>query len=204
MVNVMEKTYSQAGQDVFVLSLFDKTYKGVFVDIGCSLPDIINNTLLLEENGWTGVSLDIADLKLKWQTRKTSFLVENALTCNYKEIFEKHNINIIVDYLNLDIEGEGLRYQALKRVMESEYEFKVITIEHDAYRGYDLTERIPQRKLLNEMGYYLLCSNVSNEGFPFEDWWINPKYFKIEDYQDILCDGLSYVKILENINKKLK
>ena len=196
---MMGKNYSQIGQDRFVLWLFKKDYRGVFVDIGCSLPDKINNTLLLEENGWTGISLDIVDYKKEWQIRKTSFLMEDALKCDYKQIFNQNNIPNIIDYLNLDIEGEGLRYLALKRIIESDYEFKVITIEHDAYRGYDLTERVPQRKLLTDKKYFLLCSNVLSNGVPLEDWWINPKYFKFEEYEAIICDGLSYNDILKKI-----
>jgi hypothetical protein len=55
----MLEKYSQAGQDKFVLSLFNENYEGTFVDIGCSVPKIINNTLLLEENGWYGISIDL-------------------------------------------------------------------------------------------------------------------------------------------------
>jgi hypothetical protein len=197
----MKKSYSQAGQDRFVLSLFDKNYRGVFVDIGCNKPDFINNTLLLEENGWTGISLDIADYKNEWKIRKTLFLMQDALKCDYKQVFTKHCIINPVDYLSLDIEIEGSRYLALKKVMESGYEFKIITIEHDGFRGYDLTERQPQRKLLNDMGYFLLCSDVMLTNNPMEDWWINPKYFNESQYIFYRCSNTCYSEIL-NKNEK--
>lgn len=191
--------YSQAGQDEFVLSLFNEGYKGNFVDIGCRLPNEINNTLMLEEKGWVGISLDILDFRDEWKIRKTPFLKENALNCNYKEIFEQISLPKIIDYLSLDIEGDGLRYQALRKVIESGYEFKIITVEHDVYRGFDSSEREPQRKLLKDLNYVLVCSNVTLSGNPFEDWWINPKYIKEDKYLRLISDGLSYDKILEKI-----
>ena len=201
----MEKSYSQAGQDIFVLSLFEKNYKGVFVDIGCQGPEIINNTLLLEENGWTGISFDIIDYSGEWQIRKTPFIVQDALICDYKKIFEEQNFNNPIDYLSLDIEGDGQRYQALKQVMKSGYEFKAITIEHDAYRGYDLTERQPQRKFLNEIGYLLLCADIICGGCQMEDWWINPKYFKESKYMFYHCSNTSFLEILnKNKNRENK
>jgi hypothetical protein len=174
------ETYSQAGQDLFVMSLFEKEYKGFFVDIGCSFPIELNNTLLLEKIGWDGLSLDIEDLRLEWNIRNTCFVQANALTCDFKQLFDLYKVPMLVDYLSLDIEGNGLRYEALVNVFKSEREFKVITIEHDVYRGYELTERKRQRDFLQQRDYFLLRPDVSLlEGSPFEDWWINPKYVKV-------------------------
>lgn len=195
-------SYSQGGQDKFILSLFDKNYEGTFVDVGCQLPNEINNTLLLEKNGWTGISIDIEDYSQEWKTRKNVFICCDALLCNYKNLFSQYFMPKVIDYLSLDIEGDGLRYQALKKVIESNHEFKVITIEHDLYRGYDISERQPQRKLLREMGYFLLCSDVyiDNKNFPFEDWWVNPKYFEESQYIHYKADNQSCWQILKNAN----
>jgi len=200
---INNKTYSQAGQDQFVLSLFDNDYKGTFVDIGCNLPNIINNTLLLEENGWLGISIDNNEYFKNIWNRKTPFILEDALYCNYKEILDKNNLSNIIDYLSLDIDGNGDKFYALKRIIESGYEFKVITIEHDAYRGFDMTEREPQRNLLLNNGYVLLCADVSlccNNAY--EDWWINPKYFYEEEYNFYKSSNLQYSKILNIITTK--
>jgi hypothetical protein len=191
--------YSQAGQDKFVLSLFNENYKGFFVDVGCNKPDIINNTLALEEKGWIGISIDIEDHSNEWKIRKNPFIQTNALTCNYETLFSAYELPKIIDYLSLDIEGNGDRFSALKKIFESSYEFKIITIEHDAYRGYGETERKKQREFLIEKGYFLLCGNVILDGFEFEDWWINPKYFVKSEYIDYLCTSTPYLEIL---NKK--
>jgi len=191
--------YSQAGQDKFVISMFNEGHVGTFVDIGCRLPYEINNTLLLEENGWFGVSMDILDFKKEWETRKTPFILGDALKCDYKKMFEENNIPKVIDYLSLDIEGDGLRYLALKRLIDSGYEFKTITIEHDAYRGFGSLEREPQRKLLKELNYVLVCSNVTLSGNPFEDWWINPEYIIEDKYLRLISDNLSSDEIMKKI-----
>lgn len=160
------ETYSQVGQDLWVLSMFHKGYKGTFLDIGCFLPFYLNNTYLLELNGWTGVSVDVVDYSKRWEKRDTKFIHSNGsnflLTGNY-------------DYLSLDVEGNGKRYEVLKSIMDQGPEFKVVTIEHDAYRGYEKTERDPQRRLLKSLGYELYKPDVEFNGSAFEDWWINPR-----------------------------
>lgn len=192
-------TYSQSGQDVFIKKILPIN-NGTFVDIGCWMPEELNNTLILEQLGWNGVSIDITDLSIEWLSRNTKFVQTNALTVDYDELFDNNNLPLIIDYLSVDIEGNGHRYLALKRVLESIRDFKVITVEHDIYRGYELTEAIPQRELLSKKGYVLLCSNVRLNGNPFEDWWINPKYFKEDEYLHLKCDNVEYNEIL----KKLK
>jgi len=191
--------YSQAGQDLFVLGLINSTNKHYFLDIGCWVPDTLNNTLLLEQNGWNGISIDITDLSEEWKVRNSKFVASDALIINYTELLNSNNQPMIIDYLNIDIEGSGFRYQALKRVMESNRDFKIITIEHDAYRGYSETERTPQRALLTNKGYVLLCSDVCLGGNPFEDWWINPKYFKEEEYKHLMCSNTEYNEILNKL-----
>ena len=114
-------------------------------------------------------------------------------------MFDNNSLPNIIDYLNVDIEGNGDRFNALTKVFESNREFKIITIEHDCYRGYDLTEAEPQRKFLLEKGYVLLCSNVSLENNPFEDWWVNPKYFNENEYIHLKSNNLNYSEILKKI-----
>lgn len=175
-------TYSQIGQDLWVLSLFPEGYKGTFVDIGSGHPTEINNTMLLELKGWKGISIDkypFNELWYKKAIRKQPFIWGDALLYDYKSLFKSYGLYKPIDYLSIDIEGEGNRFKALQRVMESKYVFKVMTIEHDVYCGFDLTERQPQRKLLNDLGYVLCKPDVEFGGNAFEDWWINPKYIRV-------------------------
>lgn len=193
------KNYSQAGQDLFVLNLLNDDTQHTFLDVGCWLPETLNNTLLLEENGWNGVSIDILDLKKEWGVRKTPFIMCDALELNYGKLLKDSNIPKVVDYLNLDIEGDGFRFKALKKIFESDLEFKIITIEHDVYRGYDLTERKPQRDFLTSKGYVLVVSDLNLSNNPFEDWWVNPKYVNFEKYDYLMCDNVDYLEIINKL-----
>ena len=198
-MHIPEEDYSQAGQDIFVLSLFDNDYKGWFVDIGCFVPKFLNNTCRLEEKGWEGISLDIRELSEYWKIRKTPFVSADALKTDYLKLFDMYNLPQVIDYLSLDIEGNGDRFNALKRVFQSNREFKVITLEHDSYRGYDGNEKLPQRKFLIENGYFLLCSDVFLSGNPFEDWWVNPKFLDEDKYLYLKCESNDYREILKKI-----
>lgn len=195
--------YSQIGQDVFVLNVLKGIEEGVFVDIGCQKPDEINNTILLEEMGWSGLSIDIVDYSAEWNSRRTPFIQTDALTCDYPSLFKKYNIPTVVDYLSIDLEGEGYRYKALEKVMKTGYRFKIITIEHDLYRGYELTEQIPQRKLLGAFGYTLVASNVAENAYIMEDWWVHPHLVPPENYAPFLAHNKSFVEIFKQANINL-
>jgi len=190
-------TYSQCGQDIFVLSLLDRCKGGVFVDVGCQQPLEINNTFLLEERGWSGISLDIVDFSQEWSQRKTPFICADALTCDFNSLFARYKLPQTINYLSIDIEGNGSRFAALKKVFSSsDYAFEVITIEHDAYKGYDTTERTPQREFLKSKGYVLVCADVSTgNNIPFEDWWVNPEFIEPRKYEKYLSNGINYLEI---------
>lgn len=192
---------SQSHQDIFVMYLIDNSEQRYFVDVGCNDAFYINNTALLEENGWTGISLDINSYFAGgWKLRRTPFILGDALTTDYSELYSKYNLPKVIDYLTLDIEGDGDRYKALKQVMNAKYEYKVITIEHDSYRGYYNSETVPQRKLLSELGYTLICSDVTNDNAPYEDWWINQKYIT-KNVDHLKCDRVEHSEIVKRFKK---
>jgi len=198
------ESFSQCGQDIFVLSLLNKK-NGTFLDLGCYLPKNINNTYLLEQQGWSGISLDITDYKKEWEIRKTPFIKTDCLLEDYEKLLKKYYIENVIDYLSLDMEIVGDRYKLLDIIMKTGYEFKVITIEHDSHLGseYVNKEKIPQRNLLNRLGYFLLCSNVSHKDYPkdyYEDWWINPKFFDKKYYESWVSDKESFDIIFKKNN----
>lgn len=199
------KSYSQCGQDVFV-NYVTKGQPGKFLDLGCSLPKKINNTYLLELNGWDGISLDIQNFTREWEeARKCKFIQSDCLAVDYNELLKDYYTEKTIDYLTLDMEGCGDRFQLLEKIIESDYNFKIITLEHDAYLGENFVqnEQIPQRKLLESKGYKLVCADVSHDNHPdlyFEDWWINPSYFNEEDIKDLNFEKTSCGKIFERLN----
>ena len=198
------KSYSQAGQDLFVYYINNGKI-GKFLDLGCYLPKKINNTYLLELNGWSGVSLDIQDFNEQWKERNSLFIQTDCLNIDYKQLLDNHYYNEDIDYLTLDMEGCGDRFKALQKVFESGYSFKIITIEHDSYLGDDFInkEKIPQREFLKSKGYRLVCSDVSHTKNPdlfFEDWWVNPKYFDEDIISLWVNDKTCCDKIFNKLN----
>jgi hypothetical protein len=100
------------------------------------------------------------------------------------------------------MEVVGERHKLMKKLLETEYKFKVITIEHDSYLGYEYVnnEKIPQRELLSNSGYVLVCSDVSQKDYPnsfYEDWWVNKEFFTDEELNSWKSDKLSCDKIFE-------
>jgi hypothetical protein len=181
-----------------------KGNKGKFLDLGCSLPKKINNTYLLELNDWFGISLDILDFSSEWKERRCPFIQSNCLMEDYNKLLPNYYDSNIIDYLTLDMEGVGDRFKLLSKIMETNYEFKIITIEHDGYLGQSFIEqeKIPQRELLKSKGYKLICSDISHPNAPemyFEDWWINPKYFENNEIEKWVSDKVSCDKIFDKL-----
>ena len=200
------ESYSQCGQDLFVISLLNIN-NGKFLDLGCYLPNNINNTHLLELNGWDGISVDIIDYSNEWVSRKTPFINKDCFTIDFNTFLPEFYPNKTIDYLSLDMEKVGERYKLLENVLLTGYEFKIITIEHDSYLGdeYEINEKIPQREILNRYGYKLICSDVSQEKHPnlfYEDWWDNGKYFDEEKIKPWISDKLSCDKIFNKMGIK--
>jgi len=199
----MTQSYSQAKQDVFVSHVLKNLKNGFFIDIGCGDPVGINNSYFFEsELGWDGVCIDITNQD--YSNRKAKFYNRSALDINYKEFFEENNVPKIVDYLSLDIDCP-YTLDALKLIVKAtDYEYKVITIEHDWYQLEDrLVYREEQRKILEDLGYKRLASDVYlNDHEYFEDWWINPKYIDITEFSYLQCDKTHCDEIVNKIVNK--
>ena len=185
---------SQASQDQFVYTLLydilNKQDEGYYLDIGASHPVRISNSYFFDRNlSWNGIGIDISDeYASEWaKQRKNALLIADATRVDYAEILKP--FPPVIDYLSLDVDE---KYDAVLEVIPfDQYIFKIITIEHDAYRYGDVY-RNAERKILSSHGYYLLCPNVSKLGYVYEDWWIHPSAFpsdvldelKMMDLQD--------------------
>jgi len=188
------QNYSQANQDLFVLNILKFKTEGLFLDIGCGDPSFINNSFLLEkEYNWSGISIDFSNFD--YSSRKCKFYCNDATKIDFNKILKDNNFPNNIDYLSLDIDDSTEK--CLNNLPLNDFDFKVITIEHDAYHGLQNVEvRERQRKVLSSFGYYLICSNVTIKNSPFEDWWINPKHINLEEYKKIICDKKDYSEII--------
>ena len=59
------KNSSQFGEDKFISGLFEKNFKGKYLDIGCYHPTRHNNTYLMYKKGWRGINIDLNPLSIQ-------------------------------------------------------------------------------------------------------------------------------------------
>ena len=142
----IENNFSQAFQDLFVLSILDGKKNGTYVEIGGDHPVVINNSYILESQyGWKGVSFELIQTAVDFYNslRTNPCLCEDATTADYKAIFEENNFPNQIDYLQVDIEPAQQTLNALLQLPHDDYRFSVITYETDVYRdGPDCQEEV--------------------------------------------------------------
>lgn len=179
-------SHSQFEQDIFVLNFFKKQ-PGYFVDLGCGDGKIIpagSNSLLLEENGWYGIGIDIdaksvADYN---SFRKTKAYVEDLTVTPITEILDRNSAPLVIDYLSYDVD-EALK-QSLELLDLSKYKFKIIHFEHNLY-----AQHLPPYEGLKDMahskftsaGYTRFISNLQDAcGHSVEDWYAHTELVDTE------------------------
>jgi hypothetical protein len=175
----MHKSWSQAGQDLFVIGACGYKKNGTFVEVGAMHSSFMSNTYLLEtEFGWSGVSFEIDPIRAAEfnKNRKAECIVGDATIADYASIFKNKNLPKDIDYLQVDIEPANQTLQALELIMSTGHRFRTITFEHDLYvdsNNQAIKDR--QKELLTSLGYSLYKENVcwdKEQVGPFEDWWI--------------------------------
>jgi glycosyltransferase involved in cell wall biosynthesis len=163
---------SQAGQDRFAFAVTGEREAGTFLDIGSGDPVIFNNSCMLEEIGWRGLSVDRGAGKAGPAFRTSQFLRADALTVDWPLALAAHGLGPRIDYLSFDLDEDGAI--ALMRLPWTTVRFSCMTVEHDCYR-FGERPRTVMRELLLGHGYRLLCPDVMLDGYgSFEDWWVDP------------------------------
>lgn len=176
-------TYAQMFQDIFALNFFNKK-PGFFLDLGCG--DGINrpcenNTLLLEETGWDGLSVDFeADyIDFFRQKRKTKAVCADLTKVDIKTLLTENDCPKTIDYLSFDLdEATDI---ALETLPVQDFKFKFVTFEHNLYfrskKYADLKKRAIEKFTSN--GYEILIENVVIPRLgPVEDWFIHTELTK--------------------------
>ena len=202
------KTYSQVHQDQFVVKLIGNS--GFFLDLGAGWDQsgVNSNSLLLEELGWSGICIDGNNASLT--NRKNVSIRSHALNVmipqtDLRDIFKQYNAPNTIDYVSLDIDPTSII--GLENFPFDEYDFKVMTFEHDFYAA-GPTTKFKSYEILSNLGYVRLCNDVKapngslnlwNDTNYFEDWWINPKYFSLEFIKENIFDKQSGEFIVNNI-----
>jgi len=188
--------YSDCKQDEFTANMFQFKNEGYFLDIGSAHAIYSNNTFFFDQLGWEGICIELnSTYNESYSSRRSKYINQDATLVEYTKLFKEVYPSNFIDYLSLDI--DQLSSTVLEKLPFDEYEFGVITIEHDFYL-YGDTFKSKQIKILKERGYNLICENVFVEMqghrdliSAFEDWWVNPKYFdrnlldKIKSYNEL-------------------
>lgn len=197
-IDKVDHNYSQALQDMFVLTMLNGKQNGVYVEIGGSDPININNTYILEKTfGWKGISFEIDEEIVDYynSTRINKCICLDATTADYSKIFEENNLPKHIDYLQVDIEPAWQTLKSLKQVDLDTYRFSVITFETDAYQGNDAVIR-QSRAIFTDHGYQLVASNVKNLGNAFEDWYVDPQVVSEDVWKQFQCDNLESLEVI--------
>ena len=152
----IEKNYSQTFQDMFILSMLNGKKDGRYLEIGSADPYHGSNTALLEELGWTGLSLEILEREVeKFKEHRTN----EVILCDATK-YDYQSLVGDFDYLQVDCEPPATTYYILTKIPFDKIKFSVITYEHDHYTDMDSVYREKSRELLKEN-----CNNL-NEIYP--------------------------------------
>lgn len=172
----IQRNYSEAFQDLFVLTMLNGKKKGTYLEIGAGHPVYGNNTYLLETVfGWSGTSIDYnSDLVDDFNKKRVNECINaDATKLDYSELIDTDYI----DYLQIDCDPPEVTYQTLLKLDLKKTKFGVITFEHDNYA--DSTKSIQNlaHDYLSRCGYTPIVKNISPDGIrSYEDWWVHPDY----------------------------
>ena len=181
----------QSKQDEFVIKMLNYKKNGYFLEIGSNHPININNSYILEkEYGWNGlmVEYDKKYESLYGIHRSSHYIIQDATTINYEDLFVKYNFPNKMDYLQIDLEVSNNStlntLQLLNNTIMQNYTFNIVTFEHDIYSGNYFNTQAISRQILKDRGYVLAFPNVSvfwMESYkPFEDWYVHPDLVDME------------------------
>lgn len=182
----MNSTYSQAGQDLFVLSATNNKQNGYFLEIGSNHPSYNNNSFLLEtQYKWKGLMVEYdKSFETSYKTERSNsiYVINDARLVNYREILDSNNFPTNMDYLQIDLDVDNKSTLDTLRLLEQtvfdKYKFATITFEHDIYSGNFFDTREISRKIFEKRGYVLAFPDVAvywnGKHQPFEDWYIHP------------------------------
>ena len=196
----IERNYSQAFQDMFILSLLNGKRNGLYLEIGAQEPFFQNNTALLEtEYDWKGISIEIREdlCNMFRQQRKNPIVCQDATTIDYTYLLDEFGQGNVFDYLQIDCEPSETTFEILLMIPFEKYKFAIITYEHDHYVDMTNSYRNKSREYLESKGYKLIVTNISANDFcPFEDWWYHPDLVSSE-----IVDTMKNISNITDVRK---
>ena len=175
----IDRNYSEAFQDMFILTLLNGKKQGTYLEIGAGFPFYGNNTYLLESKfNWGGISLDIEPESSEryFRDRANTAICKDATQVDYVSLLEDVRAPYDIDYLQLDCDPPFITYDILTKIPFDKYRFAIITYEHDYYNDESKLYKQKSREYLLSKGYELVLSNIApRKDYDYEDWYVHPK-----------------------------
>ena len=180
---------SQFGEEKKILELFDKDFKGVYVDLGCFHPTRSNNTLEMFKKGWYGLNIDLNPLTIDLfnYARPSDINICSAIS-NKKT---KKKLFFLGDFDSkntLDLNHKNWLSKHFK-ISKKDFKIKIIKTNtlNSLFKKYDF--------------YKIDFMNIDIEGHELEV--IKSVNFKKFDIKVICVEILNYNKNSKNKKKKL-
>lgn len=188
--------YSKEGQDQFAL-LCAENAGGFFLDLGAAHPWDGNNTVRLEEMGWTGWRFDINPHVANIHTTRKSPLIIADITT-----FPWHKPAPYVDYISFDVD-EGT-VGAIDNFPWDDVRFGCMTFEHDKRSRPECLRQQAMDCALANRGYLCVARDVCYEDgglHIFEDWWVDPGR---TPFTSPVPTGLPWWKVIDTLTARKK
>jgi hypothetical protein len=174
----IKENYSEAYQDIFVLTMLNGKRDGTYLELGAGSSFYGSNTALLERDfNWKGVALDLDEgfVDSHSRERRNPCLLKDGTCTNYDALLTSLDFPNEIDYLQLDCDPPEITYKILLAIPFEKYKFATITYEHDYYCDETKSYQEKSRKYLESQGYVRIFNNVSpDNNRPYEDWWVHP------------------------------
>jgi hypothetical protein len=201
----------QSRQDEFVAKILGHKQNGFFLEIGSNHPININNSYVLEKKyNWNGLMVEYENKfeELYKKYRTSHYVIQDATTIDYQQLFLQYNFPTNMDYLQIDLEVSNQStintLELLDNTIFKKYTFSVITFEHDIYIGNHYNTREKSREIFLRNGYIMIFGDVKNTGFPYEDWYVHPSYINMDLINNIKSNiSLEYSDIIKIIDDNI-
>jgi hypothetical protein len=210
---------SKEGQDIFADFLINDQRKKTFLDLGCNHPINSNNTIYLENKGWSGVISDIdANLENNFIESKRKCLFRTADLADPKQLndlcdFYIEHFGNYVDFLSFDVDAATIK--VLENFPFDKLSFGVMCFEHDTYwqntanakktSMLSLLSNIPKYKcIVDGLGFHHKRPDGTLELRVHEDWWVNTDIFgeNIMKYYSKNIFWEDYIDYIHSVKKK--
>ena len=166
------KNGSQFGEDKYIIELFDRNFKGKFLDVGCYHPIRHNNTYKMYKNGWSGMNIDLNPLTIELfnfmrprdininfgvsdtEIEKKLYFIDELNTQN---TLDNNQLNFLKDHHNIkdsEILEKKIKTRNLNNILDN-YKFYNIDFMNLDIEGHEL--KVLETLDFNKINLKYLC-----------------------------------------------